>query len=145
MQALATGGDFHTSKQQIEALCSLVDSARRCVKGPAGERKPNHENGGNSRFLLRKRAELPLSLRIEVVRQIRPSEVLLQKLKASAEFPQRNLKHGRKRVNSILPENIAVLAHEPVKHIRQQLALDLDDIFRAVNKANLEVQRIILS
>src|SRR5262245_5738507 len=134
MQTLAAGGDFYALEQEIEALGRSVRSPGCRIEWPTSERKSNDNDRGNSRFLLGKRAQLPFPFRIEVIRQVRSSEVFFQKLKASAEFPCRHVEHRRKRLDSISPKNIAVRAHELVKHIGQQFTLDLNDILRAVNK-----------
>src|SRR5262245_47673673 len=140
MQALAAGGDFDAVEQQIEALRCPVCSPRCGIEWPTSEGEPNNKNGGNSRLLLGKRAQLPFPFRVEVIRQVRSSEVLFQKLKASAEFPRRHVEHRRKGLDSISPKDIAVRAHELVKNVRQQFTLDLDDILRAVNKAYLKIE-----
>src|SRR5262245_26394341 len=140
MQTLAAGGDFYALEQEIEALRRSVRSSRCRIEWPTSEWESNNKNGGNSRFLLGKRAQLPFPFRIEVIRQVRSSEVFFQKLKASAEFPCRHVEHRWKGLDSMPPKNISVRAHEPVKHIRQQFTLDLNDILRAVNKAYLKIE-----
>src|SRR5215510_273887 len=139
MQTLASGGDFYAMEQQIEALRGSVRSPRCRIERPTSERESNNKNGGNSRLLLGKCAQLPFPFRIEVVCQVRSSQVLFQKLKAPAEFPCRHVEHRWKGLDSILPKNIAVRAHELAKHIRQQFTLDLDDILRTVNKTYLKI------
>src|SRR6266850_206130 len=96
MQALATGGDLHATKQQIETLGGPLASPGRGIKWPTGNRESNDENDRDSCFLLGEGAQLPLPLRIEIIPEVRPSEVLFQKLKTSAEFPCRHVKHRGK-------------------------------------------------
>src|SRR5215510_12720533 len=62
-----------------------------------------------------------------------------------AELPNRHFTHGWKRVVPVVLKNVSVLVTEPVKHIGQQLAFDLDNVFRPINEANLEIERVILS
>src|SRR5215510_11670901 len=61
-----------------------------------------------------------------------------------AELPNRHFTHGWKRLVPVVLKNVSVLVTEPVKHIGQQLAFDLNDIFRPINEANLEIERVIL-
>jgi hypothetical protein len=140
MQTLTAGGDFDAMEQEIEALRGPFCSPRCCIEWPTSEGKSDDKHGGNSRLLLGKRAQLPFPFRIEVIRQVRSSEVFFQKLKASVEFPCRHVEHRWKGWDSMSPKNISVRAHELVKHIRKQFTLDLDDILRAVNKAYLKIE-----
>src|SRR5262245_4773557 len=97
MQTLAAGGDFNAMKQQIETLCRSVRSSRCRIKWPPTERKSNDKTCAASGLLLGNCAQLPFPFRIEVIRQVVcSSEVLLQKLKATAEFPYWHVEHRRK-------------------------------------------------
>src|SRR5262245_15193040 len=114
VQTLAAGGDFNAMKQQIEALRRSVRSSRCRIEWSTSERKSNDKDSGNSCLPFGKRAQLPFPFRIEVIRQVRSSEALFQKLKASARFTCLHVKHRWKGLDSMSPKNIYVGAHELV-------------------------------
>src|SRR5215468_9889288 len=118
--------------------------AWRGIKRAAGERVSNYKDRGNACLFLNQRAQLPFSFRVEVIRQIRSPEIVFQKFKTFAELPNRNFKHCWKRMISIPLKNVFILFVEPVKDVGQQLSLDLNNILRPVNEANLEIERVIL-
>src|SRR5262249_56107410 len=97
MQSLSASGYLNPLKQEVKALRRSRGPscfAWRGVKRAAGERVPNYKDRGDTRFLLHKSAQLPFSLRVEIICQIRSAEVLFQKFEALAELPDRYSDHS---------------------------------------------------
>src|SRR5262249_32149646 len=113
--------------------------ARGSVKRAAGERVSDYKDSGDARFLLRNRAQLPFAFRVEVISQIRSSEVIFQKFKAVAEIPNRDFEHRWEWAFSAQLKNVFILFVETVKDVGQYLSLDLNNILRPIDEANLEV------
>src|SRR5215813_381822 len=143
MQSLSAGGYLNPLKQEVKALRrSRRPScfAWRGVKRAAGERVSNYKYRGDPSLLLHKSAQLPFSLRVEIICQIRSAEVLIKKFEASAELPDWDSEHRWEWMLSITPKNVFMLLVEPVKDVGQELTLDLNNVLRPVNEAHLEIE-----
>src|SRR5262245_64975976 len=120
MESLPAGRDLDSLKQEVEAMGRPFGSTRSGIKRAARQWEPDDKDRGNPGLLPRQRAQLPLSLRVEVIRQICSSEPFSQQIQASAEFPDRNPEHRREWLFAVLFEHVAILPIEPVEHRGQQ-------------------------
>src|ERR1700730_642414 len=143
VKSLTAGRNFHALKQQIKTIRRPHRPPRSCVERAAREWKTEHEYGGDTGVLLRKLTQLPLCFGVEIVRQVGPVETLLQELEALRKFPARHIQHGGKRLLSVQTQPICVVLVYAVEDVSQQLTLELNNVFWAVNEATLQVEGIV--
>src|SRR5215510_6109350 len=96
------------------------------VERPCGEWETQNENSGDAVLQLREPAELSLSFRIQIVDKI----ASLQTLDAFSKRPDGNVQHRR--------QGCAVLLVQLLEHSGQEPALELDDVFRAIDESHFE-------
>src|ERR1700730_3063317 len=143
VKSLTAGRNFHALKQQIKTIRRPHRPPRSCVERAAREWKTEHEYGGDTGVLLRKLTQLPLCFGVEIVRQVGPVEILLQQLEALPKFPARHFQHGGKRLLPIQTEQVRIVLVYAIEDVRQQLALELNYVFWAINEAQLQIERIV--
>ncbi len=61
------------------------------------------------------------------------------------KLPAGHLQHGWKPIRSVFVDKLSVLAVESVEHVRQEFTLELNDVLRPVNEAELDIERIAFS